>query len=201
MFGFIDDTDHRTCKPGSGPNGDYDYASRKDNAHNIQAAFYSGYMKSQGLKYQTVLLHNGMWGSVYGSAMRHNDKGVLNMSGLVDYMMSILPPIQGVGLPGLYGDRIFDTYAVLYRAILNPDENEEILNRRMNSLRESIELAYGSLFNYFHFLRDKSKIKTLTHKRRATRLGIVVFLLSNCMTCLRGNQVNSMFDSEHLSLE
>ena len=27
------------------------------------------------------------------------------------------------------------------------------------------------------------------------RLGIVCFFLMNCRTCLRGNQVNSMFDS------
>ena len=104
MLGFIDDTNHRTCRPGSGPNGEYDHADRKDNAHNIQAAFYSGYMKGHGLKYQTILLPNGMWGSVYGSSLRHNDKGVLNMSGLVDYLMEILPPIENVGLPGLYGD-------------------------------------------------------------------------------------------------
>ena len=71
----------------------------------------------------------------------------------------------------------------------------------MNSLRESIELAYSSLFNYFGFLRDKSKIRLLTVKHRAKRLGIVVFFLSNCMTSLRGNQVNSMFDSEHPTLQ
>ena len=41
----------------------------------------------------------------------------------------------------------------------------------------------------------------LKDRHRAKRLGIVIFLLSNCMTCLRGNQVNSMFDSEHPSLQ
>ena len=104
-------------------------------------------------------------------------------------------------MPGLYADRIFDVYTVLFRAIRNPDKDEEILNRRMNSLRESIELAYGSLFKYFRLLRNKSKIRLLTGKHRAKRLGIVFFFLSNCMTTLRGNHVNSIFNSDYPALE
>ena len=73
-FGFIDDRAHRTRRSGSGPDGDYDYLSRKHNAHIIQAAFLSEYLKGQRLKYQTVLLPNGLWGSV---AMRRNHKGIL----------------------------------------------------------------------------------------------------------------------------
>ena len=200
-FGFIDDTNFRTYRPGTGPNGDYDYASCKDNAHNIHAAFYSGYMKYHGVKYQTVLLPNGMWGSVYGASMRHNDKGVLNMSGLVDYLISLLQPIEGAGLPGLYGDRIFDTYPVIFRAVQNPTDPEHKLDTRMNSLRTSIELAYGVLFNTSRLLRDKSKAKLLKDKKQAMRFGIVCFFLSNCKTCLRGSQVNSMFDSHHPTLD
>ena len=106
-FGFFDDTDQRTCRPGSEPEGNYEYAKRKDNANIIQASFYSGYMKAHELKYQTILLPNGMWDSVYGSSIRHNDKGILNMSGLIEYLMTILPPIEGTRLPELYGDRTF----------------------------------------------------------------------------------------------
>ena len=89
-FVSLDDINRRSSRPGSGPNGDYDYASRKDNAQSIQAVFYSGYMRAHGLKYQTFVLPNGMWGSVCGSSIRYTDKGVLNMSGLIEYLMGIL---------------------------------------------------------------------------------------------------------------
>ena len=71
----------------------------------------------------------------------------------------------------------------------------------MNSLRTSIELAYGVLFNSSRLLRDRSKFKLLKDKKKAMRLGIVCFFLSNCKTCLRGSQVTSMFDSNHPTLD
>mmetsp|Transcript_18585 Transcript_18585/g.26157 ORF Transcript_18585/g.26157 Transcript_18585/m.26157 type:complete len:86 (+) Transcript_18585:504-761(+) len=51
------------------------------------------------------------------------------------------------------------------------------------------------------FFRDKSKMQILKDKQRAMRLRMIGFLICNCMTCFRGNQVNSMFDSDHPSLE
>lgn len=48
-------------------------------------------MRAHDLKYQTDLLYNDMWGSVYGSSIRYNGKGVFfNMSGLIEYLMEIL---------------------------------------------------------------------------------------------------------------
>ena len=39
------------------------------------------------------------------------------------------------------------------------------------------------------------KHKVMIHRTRARRLGVVVFL-HNCRTCLRGNEVNIMFDCD-----
>ena len=126
-FGFIDDTAQRTCRPGSGPEpGGSIHAARRKFARMIQQAFYSGYMKCHGLKYQTVLLPNGIWACVYGAALRHNDKGVLNMSGLVELLQSLLVPIQGLGYPGLYGDNIFPSmYNVIFLSIEDPQTEEQ----------------------------------------------------------------------------
>ena len=54
--------------------------------------FYSGYLRGHGLKYQTTLFPNGMFSSIYGVSMSHNDGGVLNMSMLTTYMENILYP-------------------------------------------------------------------------------------------------------------
>ena len=56
---FIDNT----MKPGGGPAGDGRNAPRND--PHIQRAWYNGWKKLHGLKWQTVDTPNGMNGHVY----------------------------------------------------------------------------------------------------------------------------------------
>ena len=51
VFGIIDDTCIKTTGPGGGPENDAEHAPRRIGAHDIQRAFYSGYMRAHGLKY------------------------------------------------------------------------------------------------------------------------------------------------------
>lgn len=57
-FGFIDNTMNATCRVGAGPMTDGLDAPRKDPL--IQRAFYNGWKKLHGTKYQTIDLPNGM---------------------------------------------------------------------------------------------------------------------------------------------
>ena len=72
VFGFIDCTNLRTCRPGGGPVVDGPNSTRND--QNLQRAFYNGWKKQHGYKWQTIDLPNGMnfhvWGPV---SLRHND--------------------------------------------------------------------------------------------------------------------------------
>ncbi len=132
---------------------------------------YSGYLRGHGLKYQTTLFSNGMFSSIYGASMSHNDVGVLNMSMLTTYMENILYPnhvMAGGLLPALYGDAIFMhlNYATIlakYDLVGNAEVDNLIrkLNRRMSGIRQSIELMYGQLFNLFRLLQTKWQIKIL----------------------------------------
>jgi len=72
--------------------------------------YFSGYFKGHSLKYQTTLFPNGMVAGVFGAAGAHNDVGVLNLSGLVEYLEGVLHPdyvMDGGLLPALYADAIF----------------------------------------------------------------------------------------------
>jgi len=78
VFGFHDDTVIATCRPASGPtpNGE-----RHDNY--IQMAFYNGWKRHHGYKYQTLELPNGMCADMYGpTSFRHNDLELLRDSNL-----------------------------------------------------------------------------------------------------------------------
>jgi hypothetical protein len=57
-----------------------------------------------------TLFPNRMVASVVGAAGAHNDVGVLNLSGLVEYLEDVLHPdyeMDGGLLPALYADAIF----------------------------------------------------------------------------------------------
>lgn len=75
---FHDDTVIATCRPGSGPAPD---GGRHDNF--IQMAFYNGWKKHHGYKFQTLEFPNGMCGDMFGPyTFRHNDLELLRDSDL-----------------------------------------------------------------------------------------------------------------------
>ena len=125
-IGFLlDDTDVRSSRPGSGPNGNYVGALRRIGAQLFQRAFYSGYFRGHGLKFQNVLLPNVLYGSVWGASLSYNDTGILNMSGLVDYLYSILQPTPSGHLPCGLGDGIFVESAVIMSTKLNHETSRD----------------------------------------------------------------------------
>ena len=107
IWGFVDATNQKTCRPGSGPIRAT--KARRAYCQFIQQCFYSGYLRAHGLKALTVTLVNGLFGAVYVAPMAHNDIGAWNMSGLEQYLSALLDPIPSCGgqLPALYGDKIF----------------------------------------------------------------------------------------------
>ncbi len=90
IFGFIDCSIDRICRPFSGPDGDYEGAPRKEPYARTQRAFYTGYKKCHGIKVETVLLPNGI-STVFGpvSARLHDTASMLNMSGLNRFLIQI----------------------------------------------------------------------------------------------------------------
>ena len=197
---FIDDTSICSCRPGSGPVGEGGKdTDRREFNHEIQKAFYSGYAKEHGLKSQALCLPNGMWGSVWVCALKHNDLGVLNMSGLCEYLMDVLPMIKDeddndIHL-AVYGDSIFKPSNVILRRIEEPKtEVEKLLNSQMNSCRTSVEMNFGSAFGLFKLLEAKKKMKLYENGKYNRKLIIIIFFLHNCYTCMNGNSVSSMFE-------
>ncbi len=73
-----------TARPGSLANRRHDYES------DIQRAFFSGYLHCHGLKAQVVYLPIGVIGLVFITELRQNNSGLLNMSGLNDYVVGLL---------------------------------------------------------------------------------------------------------------
>ena len=111
-FAFVDDFAIPTARPAT-------TASRVNSfQHDIQRAFYSGYLRRHGLKAQVVFLPIGMIGSVYITELRQNDNGVQNLSGLKNYLLRLLNGILIDGLlPAIYCDGIFRVLATIFSTL------------------------------------------------------------------------------------
>ena len=172
---------HSTTRPGSGPDGDCTLAPRRVGAYYIHRAFYSGYFRGHGLKYQHVLLPNGLFGSVWGTSQTYNDVGVANMSGLEDYLFAVLEEDENGNLPCALADEIFNESAVVMTTTLREgaDEDERRLYRRLASVRQPIELQYGNFFNKFQLFKNEDAFHLFNKAEMAYRTGIILLLLRN----------------------
>jgi hypothetical protein len=184
IFGFLDDTGFRTTAPGIG------VRRRLGFNDDVQRSFYSGYFGHHGLKIQAVTLPNGMFGSVFIGALRVSDAGLLNMSGLDTYLSALFREFNMhiVGaynqLPALYGDGIFPQLATIVARYRTNNSDLHRINRRMASVRESIEHLFALHTETFDLFNNSHRLQLLLGGVQVSRLVLNSFFLLNCYTCM-----------------
>ena len=193
---FHDDTVIASCRPGSGPmaNGD----GRKSNF--IQMAFYNGWKKHHGFKFQTVELPNGMCMDMYGPcSFRRNDLELLERSKLNERLAQVQhgDPVQYCS----YGDGIFpiDTHTI-GKHIGETTRENRYENRMMSKIRIANEWAYGVTATMFPYVKYRAAQKLLMNKL-TTKFYIVATLLRNAHMCLYEGLAASYFNCDTPSLE
>ena len=144
----------------------------------MQQAFYSGYFCGHGLKYQHILLPNGLYGSVWGTSYVYNYVGVVNLSGLEDYFFAVLDVDEHGNLPCVLTDGIFGESAVVMtmKVRVGADADKRRLYRRLASVGHPIKLQYGIFFNKFQLFRDKDVFRLFSKTELAYHTGIVGFV-------------------------
>jgi hypothetical protein len=139
VFGFQDGFALPTAHPGNS-------ATWREGFHeNIQRAFYLGYFCKHGLKAQVVYLPIGLIGSIFITKIHQNDNGILNISGLNDYLCWLLSGhlIRGL-FPCLYCDGIFANHSIILPQYVNPTPEQEYMNLKFASEWQCIEHCFGN---------------------------------------------------------
>lgn len=192
---FHDDTVIASCRPGSGPlkNG-----GRKSNF--IQMAFYNGWKKHHGFKFQTVELPNGMCMDMTRPfSFRRNDLEVLAKSKLNERLAQVQSgdPVQYCS----YGDGIFpiDSHTI-GKHVGDPTDLQRYENRMMSKIRIANEWAYGVTANLFPYVKYRAAQKLLLNKL-TTKFYTVATLLRNSHMCLYEGLASNYFDCDTPSLE
>jgi len=181
---FTDNTMNAACRPGGGPRRDGTYAPRNDPL--IQRAWYNGWKKLHGMKWQTVDLPNGMNAHVWGAvSVRHNDLWTLSNSNLNDLWRDaqLGRPMQYC----IYGDSAYMHLDLSHvRSRHNYElltEREKVENRVMSSVRESIEWDYGDIGRYFPLVDWKHVLKV--RQMPVGDIYLTAMLCRNALNCLK----------------
>jgi hypothetical protein len=183
IFGFLDDFAMPTARPGSSA------SRRNDFESDIQHAFYSGYLRRHGLKAQVVYLPIGIIGLVFIAELRQNNSGLLNMSGLNDYLVGLLSGnFVGQLLPCLYCDGIFANLATILPRYTNPTPEERLLNLKLASQRQCIEHVFGNHRNQFKLFLVPYQLCLFNQGVKVQRECLLSFFLLNCHYCLDGTR-------------
>jgi len=193
IFGFIDNTMNATCRPKGGPSRDGVNAPRND--PQIQEAWYNGWKKLHGMKWQTVDLPNGMtyhaWGAI---SVRHNDLYSLRHSTINDLIAD--EQLHHLLQYYIYGDSAYMTLDTTHiRARHNYDPNtvrENLENKALSSCREVIEWDYGDMGNFFPFLKMENVLKLSSMPVK--KIYLTAMILRNSLNCFRPNQTSQYFN-------
>lgn len=157
-----------------------------------QRSIYNGKDRTHGLKYQSVMMPNGLIGNLYGpvEGSKH-DSSMLRESGVLD-QISHFTLADGRPLV-LYGDKAYPIYANLitpYRGVaLTPEEKR--FNLLMNAERISVEWGFGKVATNFAFTNYAPNLKL--YLQPIALYYRVAAILTNCHTCLYGSQTGSYF--------
>jgi hypothetical protein len=136
-----------------------------------------------------VYLPIGIIGSVFITELRQNDSGVLNMSGLNDYLVGLLSGnLVGRLLPCLYCDGIFANLATIVPRYTNPSHEERVLNIKLASQRQCIEHVFGDHRIRYKLFSVPHSLRLFNNGVKVRRECLISFFMLNCHYCLDGTR-------------
>lgn len=184
IVGFIDGTARPICRPS--------YRQRE---------LYSGYKKGHVLKYQSVVLPDGLIGRLDGPYVgRRHDAAVLHLSNLLGELRTKFINVDGSWM-SLYGDPGYSNQKFVkvgFKNLGNRSNLQKQFNAEMSALRVSVEYGFGKIVQQFAFLDFKKNQKLFMQPLKEQYY--VAALLVNCQTCMRGDQVSEYFNCSPPSL-
>ena len=190
-FGFLDGTVHKTTRP---------QPNRRErgvrNLNNVQRACYNGHKRHHGLKFQSIVLPDGLVAQMFGPVEgRRHDSTLLKFSKL-DEKMAMLPPGSYI-----YGDQAYQVRPWLLSPFRGPNKPPYMRrwNRCMRTVRISVEHGFKiitSLFAHLKYVPAQQIFKTPVEKHY-----LVCTALANMHNCLYRNQVSQHFNLAPPTLE
>lgn len=145
------------------------------------------------------MLPNGIVFNLFGAVGgRRHDGYLLATSDLIQLLASRFNGYADP--PHVYGDLGYPLSKFLITPFKgNLTQRQKKVNKKMSSLRVSVEWGFAKILQIFPFVDYKKNLKIC--KQKVAKFYKVAMILTNCHTCIYGSQVGDYFDSEVPSLE
>ena len=175
VWGFIDGTRRKVCRPKSGA---------------AQRSVYSGHKRYHGSKYQTISTPDGMIAHLHGPIEgRLHDHTLLKHS-KVEEVLDADPRFDNYVV---YGDPAYgrtNQFACPLKSA-KLTRAQRAVNKSMSRVCVSVEWSYGQVVRHWPFLDHKKK--NMIGVSPVGSIYKVAVLLTNCLKCCRRGNTNSRF--------
>lgn len=128
---------------------------------NNQREVYSGHKRAHALKFQSVVLPNGLIANLNGLYKgRRHDATMLNESGLLRDLQAVVWANDGTPLC-LYGDPVYPLGIHLQAPFRNVHITPQMarFNERMSEVRIAVEWMFGCVSNYYKFIEFQKQLQ------------------------------------------
>ena len=183
-WGFVDGTVRPVCRPGEN-----------------QRVLYNGHKKVHGLKFQSVVIPNGLIANLYGPVEgKKHDSSMLAESGLLQQLQQISYDTNGRVLC-IYGDPAYPLRLNLQAPFRNPvlTQRQKDYNKSMSAVRVSVEWLFNDIASWFAFIDFKKNLKV--GLSAVGKMYIICALLTNARTCMYGNITSNFFQINPPNIE
>ena len=158
---------------GEGPGADR-------HARELQEAWWNGWKKLHGMKWQTVLLACGMDFHVFGpTSCRDNDLYALDESKIEDILRELCNNGMGEILFKMFGDSAYNPSNVM-------DTADSLPGRGFSSVRQLIEWSYAELKTLFAYCDYKHILKL--RQQPVAKIFFVCMILRNVYVTVHGSK-------------
>jgi nuclease HARBI1 len=186
IWGFIDCTIRRTCRP-----------------IQLQEYLYTRYKRCHGIKFQSVITPTGYFACLDGPFIaRRCDARILRESGLLDAIMELMPQDGSNGqVYALYGDLAYPQSTYIFGGFVNPLPNspQAQFNRIMSKVRIVVEWGFSNVLRRWQHLDFIRSMKVF--QQPIAQQYVNCCFLTNIGNCFYGGAINVYFDSNLMSLE
>jgi hypothetical protein len=186
IWGFIDGTIRRTCRP-----------------IEFQELVYTRYKKCHGIKFQSVVTPDGYIACLHGPYVaRRHDARILRESGLLETLHRLMPADGSNGpVFAMFGDLAYPQSIYLFGGFVNPVRNspEARFNRRMSKVRIIVEWGFANVLRRWQHLDFQREMKIFLQPIAQQYINCA--FLTNISNCFYGGATNEYFDCSTMSLE
>ena len=183
VWGFLDGTQGRICRPNKG-----------------QESVYNGHKRQHSLKYQSLILPNGIILHFYGPFEGRRHDSAMYFSSGVDQLISDMTNSRGEEVC-IYADSAYAIRSYLITPFKGGclTQEQSDFNTNMSRLRQSVEWGFGKLTNLFAFIDFHKNLKV--YLQPVGKYYLVAALLCNAHTCLYGSETGKYFNVNAPALE